>query len=73
LASAEETKFKASDTAHSERLALEDAKAVTIPYMCLFSQDYGDPETVEEYEKILKREHYPYAPWMDIREGQPEG
>jgi dienelactone hydrolase len=54
LTSAEGTKFKASGTAHPGPPNLEDAKAIAIPYLCIFSKDDGNPETIKEYGEILK-------------------
>ncbi|KAF2496655.1 hypothetical protein BU16DRAFT_525808 [Lophium mytilinum] len=52
LASAEGSLFKAAGTAHPGRLAIEEAEAITIPYICLFSKDEDTP-LGQEYGKIL--------------------
>ena len=54
IASGPNTPFKASGTAHPGRLAKEDAEALTIPFICLFSKEDGTPELVEEYTKALE-------------------
>lgn len=54
LSSGIDTPFKASGQAHPGRLAMEDAKAITIPHICLFSKDDGSPDLVEEYGIALK-------------------
>ena len=54
LHSGKDTPFKASGTAHPGRIAVEDAKALTIPYICLFSKKDAAPELVEEYGNALK-------------------
>ena len=54
LHSAKDTPFKASGQAHPGRLVVEDAKAITIPHICLFSKEDGSPELCEEYGKALK-------------------
>jgi dienelactone hydrolase len=74
ITSAKGTKFKASGTAHPGRPNPEDAKAIAIPYICLFSDSDGEPETIKEYGEILRGkpgcvvDHYPiYHGWMSAR------
>jgi dienelactone hydrolase len=75
LTSAEGTKFKASGTAHPGRPDVKNAKAIVIPYICLFSKDDGEPETIKEYGEILKSkpgcvvDHYAnmHHGWMAAR------
>lgn len=75
LTSAEGTKFKASGTSHPGRPVPDQARAVVIPYICLFSSKDGEPDVIEEYGNILKSkpgcvvDHYPEMPhgWMSAR------
>ena len=53
LSSGKDTPFKASGQAHPGRLVVEDAKAMTVPHICLFSKEDGSPELVEDYQKAL--------------------
>ncbi len=46
--------FKASGAAHPGRIEVEDAKALTIPHIVLFSKEDGTPEAVEEYGNAVK-------------------
>ncbi|KAI9820583.1 MAG: hypothetical protein M1827_004952 [Pycnora praestabilis] len=55
LASGPGTPFKASGQAHPGRLAKEDAQAIRIPHICLFSPEDGTPEAMEEYGDVLKQ------------------
>ena len=54
LASGKDTPFKASGQAHPGRLAVEDAKALTVPHICLFSKEDGTPELCQEYGNVLR-------------------
>ena len=39
---------------HPGRLEVKEARAITIPHICLFSKEDGSPELVEEYGNVLK-------------------
>lgn len=55
LVSGPNTPFLASGTAHPGRLDVADAKALTIPYICLFSKQDGDEATVSAYTETLAK------------------
>lgn len=75
LASGKDSAFKASGQAHPGRLAKEDAEALTIPHICLFSKEDGTPDLVKEYDAALSTkktnevEHYStmHHGWMGGR------
>lgn len=48
-------RIKAAGTAHPGRLAKEDAEALTIPFICLFSKEDGTPELITEYTEALEK------------------
>lgn len=41
---------------NDRRLAKEDAEKMTIPHICLFSPQDGNPDLMKEYTQILKAE-----------------
>ncbi|KAF2734326.1 alpha/beta-hydrolase [Polyplosphaeria fusca] len=57
LAGRGEGLFEAAGTAHPGRLAVDEVKAMKIPYVCLFSKDGedGTVEEVKEYDEALRK------------------
>ena len=52
--SGKDTPFKVSGAAHPGGLVVEQAQALTIPHIVLFSKEDGAPELVEEYGRAVK-------------------
>ncbi|KAF1987936.1 dienelactone hydrolase, variant [Aulographum hederae CBS 113979] len=53
-ASGSETKFKVTGQVHPGRLELDEARAIEVPHIVLFSKEDGEPKDVEAYGDVLK-------------------